>query len=322
LVVDYLSGKSAGWDGYAGTGINETFKQSCPNNPQTLATSLQHMKRILSTYAFVGVFIDKIRFPSMANGLTEVFSCFCEHCMAKAAKIGLDLNEVRSVLALNGGEKQAGLGVDLPPGSKWLEVLVKNQGLLQQFIRFRADSINQVVHQISMEVRGLGKKLSLDVFSPGLTALVGQDLTFLGQTADWVKPMIYRFGNGPSSLRSEIPAMINSFGKFLGLEKAEVMKWVWENVDGLRGIPLEEIDKVAPLSLLKAEAHKAVQLLPETAVYLGLETVSIPGVMTITPQNVAEILEIGDKAGVDGYVLSWDLLHTPIENILPLKALA
>jgi hypothetical protein len=56
-------------------------------------------------------------------------------------------------------------------------------------------------------------------------------------------------------------------------------------------------------------------------VYLGLETVSIKGLMEVTPQNVEAILEIGSEAGVQGYVLSWDVLHTPIENVRPLRSL-
>ena len=39
----------------------------------------------------------------------------------------------------------------------------------------------------------------------------------------------------------------------------------------------------------------------------------------MTPANVEEVLEIGVEAGVQGFVLSWDLLHTPVENIRPLR---
>ena len=52
-----------------------------------------------------------------------------------------------------------------------------------------------------------------------------------------------------------------------------------------------------------------------------MKTVSIPGVMEIKPEQVKEILDIGMQAGVNGYVLSWDLLHTPVENVLPIKGL-
>jgi hypothetical protein len=58
-----------------------------------------------------------------------------------------------------------------------------------------------------------------------------------------------------------------------------------------------------------------------TPLYLGLESVSIPGRMRVTPQNIEEMLQIGSDAGVEGYTLSWDLLHTPIDNVRPLRHL-
>jgi hypothetical protein len=49
---------------------------------------------MLNRYPFDGVFLDKIRFPSPANGLNEVLSCFCDHCRRAAAADGLHLASV------------------------------------------------------------------------------------------------------------------------------------------------------------------------------------------------------------------------------------
>ena len=319
LVVNARNRTSSGWGGYDGTGIRETFKQACPNNPRAVSTSLMHMERLLRTYEFDGVFIDKIRFPSAANGLADVFTCFCAHCEEEASKSGLDLAGVKAALEDRGGPARRGSAQAIPPGARWLEELIADRPLLQRFIRFRADSVNRVLARIRALVEKMEKKIAMDVFSPGLAALVGQDSAFMAGHAEWVKPMIYRFGNGPSSLRSEIPALIRELGAYLGVGRDAVMDWVGSHVNGLRGVPLKEIERVAPLSLLRAETRKAVELFPHTPVYLGLETVFIPGVMEIRPEHVEEILEIGTDAGVQGYVLSWDLLHTPIENIVPIK---
>jgi len=93
------------------------------------------------------------------------------------------------------------------------------------------------------------------------------------------------------------------------------------NIDGPQGVFLDDIENIAPLSLLRKETKNAVEIFKKAPVYLGLETVSIPGVMRVTPENIEEILIIGEETGVDGYVLSWDLLHTPLVNVLPLKSL-
>ena len=77
---------------------------------------MKHLDHFLTTYDFDGVFIDKIRFPSMANGLQDVFSCFCPYCIEKAAHSGLDLDEVKSILNKKVWQKAAGNKVDIPPG--------------------------------------------------------------------------------------------------------------------------------------------------------------------------------------------------------------
>ena len=73
--------RSAGWAGYAGTGIAETFRQACPNNPDAVATSLggleaHHGRAIRST----GCSSTRSAFPRRPTALADVFSCFCPHC--------------------------------------------------------------------------------------------------------------------------------------------------------------------------------------------------------------------------------------------------
>jgi hypothetical protein len=324
LIVTSNSLKSRGWTGYEGTGIAESFKQACPNNPQTVSCSMARLEEYMTVYGFDGVFIDKIRFPSMANGLQDVFSCFCPYCVKKAARSGLDLEEVRAVLA-KGANRSAAAGARtterMPAGADWLEELVEGQPLLQRFIRFRADSISELVATVSERMRKIGKKVSLDVFSPMLAPLVGQDFAALARHADWVKPMIYRFGSGPSSLRTEIPSLVRELGGYLGCGEKAAMSWAAARVEGLKGMTLEQVEEVAPLSLLRGETARALRLFAGTSLYLGLESVFIPGRMGVQPRHVEEILDIGTQAGVQGFVLSWDLLHTPIANVMPLRSL-
>lgn len=324
LVVDTRNERSRGWTGYEGTGVAESFKQACPNNPEAVATSLAYLERCMAEYPFDGVFLDKIRFPSAENGLQDLFTCFCPFCTRKAAETGLDLNEVRA--RLNGGPaslsgRAPAHRTDIPAGAGWLEELVAGQPLLQRFIRFRADSITELIATAALRIRALGRKVSLDVFSPLLAPLVGQDYAALAPHAAWVKPMIYRFGRGPSSLRSEIPTLLRELGGYLGCGETDATDWATARVEGLSGQTIGEIEAIAPLSLVRAETGRALSLLGGTPLYLGLETVSVKGLMEVTPGNVEEILEIGAQAGVQGFVLSWDLLHTPVENVRPLRNL-
>ncbi len=322
LVVNSRSARSAGWSGYQGTGIAETFRQACPNNPLAFSTSLARLQDIMARYPFDGVFLDKIRFPSPANGLSDVFSCFCPHCVTKAAEAGLDLEAVRAMLNHAPAVASAATPVAIPPGARWLERLLADEPLLQRFIRFRADSISALVERVTQAMRAMGRKVSLDVFTPMLAPLVGQDIAALAPGADWIKPMIYRFGRGPANLRSELPTLLRDLARYLGRDEAAAMDWAAGEVDGIAGHTLAEIEMAAPLSLVRAETKRALALYGGTPLYLGLESVSIPGAMKVTPHNIEEMLQIGAEAGVQGYVLSWDLLHTPIENVRPLKTLS
>jgi hypothetical protein len=273
----------------------------------------------MTRYPFDGVFLDKIRFPSPANRLSEVFSCFCPHCVAKATESGLVLDEVRAVLEDWRLGTGAGTPVDIPEGAEWLERLVAARPVLQRFIRFRADSVSGLVAEATQRMRRLGKKVSLDVFTPALAPLVGQDFSALAPEADWIKPMIYRFGDGPANLRSELPTLIRDLGSYLGQGEDAAMAWARDEVQGLEDATLAGLETVTPLSFVRSETAKALTLFEGTPLYLGLESVSIPGKMEVGPHDVAEILEIGADAGVQGFVLSWDLLHTPIENLKPLR---
>jgi hypothetical protein len=321
LTVSSDSRPSAGWAGYEGTGIAETFKQACPNNPGSVSTSLARLEECMAAYEFDGVFIDKIRFPSMANGLREAFSCFCPFCVEKAARWGLDLEEVRAVLGRRAEGAGGAEGAEIPRGAPWLEKLVDGRPLLQRFLRFRADSITGLVAAVSERMKRMGKKTSLDVFSPLLAPLVGQDFPRLAPYADWMKPMIYRFGAGPSSLRTEIPSLIRGLGGYLGCGESAAARWAAANVAGLEGTSLERIEEAAPLSLIRRETENALRLFAGTPLYLGVESVSIPGRMEVRPSDVEEVLEIGAQAGVQGFMLSWDLLHTPIDNVRALRTL-
>lgn len=320
LVLNYRGRPSQGWGEFLASGeMTETFRFACPNNPQARDTTLAQLERVLTTYNFDGVFLDKIRFPSPANGLEEMFSCFCQHCYQAASEQGLNLDEVKEALEYPGGLAASTTSRAILPGAYWLEDLLANRPVLQKFIRFRLDSITQLVASVHGLASRLGKKLALDVFTPGLAPAVGQDYSALAPYGEWVKPMIYRFAKGPAGLRLELPALADDLNRFLGFDPDTARSWIQQRVPGLAGTDFEHIaDEGVPLRLIAEEARQAVALASPTPIYLGLETVSMPGIIHITPTHVEEIIDLAQAAGVAGLALSWDLLHTPVENLKPL----
>jgi hypothetical protein len=83
LVVNWRGARSRGWGGWAEKGgVEETFRFAC--NPAVREKTTLRLRELLQRYDFSGVFLDKIRFPSPANGADEMLSCFCDHCRRTA----------------------------------------------------------------------------------------------------------------------------------------------------------------------------------------------------------------------------------------------
>src|SRR6202022_2004534 len=90
----------------------------------------------------------------------------------------------------------------------WLRGLAAANPLLARFLRFRMDSITGLVAAAAAEAGRRRRQVGLDLFSPGLASLVGQDYRALARHCVWAKPMTYRVAQGPAGLRLEIPALV------------------------------------------------------------------------------------------------------------------
>jgi hypothetical protein len=168
LVVNWRGEPSRGWGGWAKSGgeVEETFRFVCPNNPDVRQKTRRRLRELLVRYEFIGVFLDKIRFPSPANGADELLSCFCDHCRRAAKAVDLDLDLVVATLADHAIDPGAWLTVKSDPGpSAWLEALVNSSSVLSRFLRFRVESVARLVAELAEEARGLGRKVSLDLSS-------------------------------------------------------------------------------------------------------------------------------------------------------------
>lgn len=320
LVVNWRGERSTGWGGWneKESEVAESFRFVCPNNPAARTKTLRRLHYLLSSYPFTGVFLDKIRFPSPANGLDEVLSCFCEHCSASAKVTGLDLDAVARLF------EDRAFAVDLiltDNAADWLSRLTDGSPLVSRFLRFRMDSITGLVAEAHGLASGLSRRVSFDLFSPGLAPLVGQDYRALARFADWIKPMTYRIAEGPAGLRLEIPALAEGISRMFGLGESKISGWAARHIPGFDINTLEETRRQAvPVSVISAEIEAAVQLADPVPVYFGLELVRHAGVVDITPQLVRDMIQAGRTAGPAGTFISWDLMHAPMDSIRALAA--
>jgi hypothetical protein len=323
LVVNWRGEPSRGWGGWAEKGpeINETYRFVCPNNPAPRTKTLRRLRELLSQYSFAGVFLDKMRFPSPANGLDEVMSCFCDYCHDLANAVDFDLDAVVKTL-----EERSIHVDDTATLSKhgpmfWLEALVATNPLLSRFIQFRMDSITRLVAEACGEAVELGRKVSLDLFSPSLAELVGQDYRALSKYCVWAKPMTYRVAQGPAGLRLEIPALVDGIARMFGLEEPQISDWATRYVAAFDHDTLRQTrNSAVPLPVMVGEIEAAVRALSPVPTYFGLELVSYPGVVDITPELVREMVQAGHAANASGLIVSWDLMHAPMDGIRALAA--
>jgi hypothetical protein len=319
-VVDFKGESSTGWQGWDSAGeseVEESFVFSCPNNPETRRKTLAGLENLLIKYPFDGVFLDKIRFPSPANNLDMVFSCFCPHCRQKALSQGLDLEQVRNLLKDGSSFNTREMGTNI----NWLDALAVDRPLLKQFIRFRCESITSLVADVRKLTTNMNRRLALDLFTPLLAPLVGQDYAALSKLADWAKPMAYRYAYGPAGIRLEVEKLVSGLQKNYNLPLDILLEWMGHSYPGVspQGYSLM-LEKAAPLEWVRHEYQQAVRDFQPKPILMGLETVSFPGVIDIKPDMVKELVKTGLESNVQGAVISWDLMHTPLENINAIKS--
>ncbi len=275
------------------------FTFTCLNHPRPREAVLRRLEQILAGGQYQGLFLDRIRFPSPAADPLRQLGCFCSFCQAEADSQGLDLDAVRrEIFRL----------CHTPSGCERLARALFQTGdaLLDAFMRFRSSQISALLAEVISRVRDAGLEVGLDCFSPALTRMVGQDLEELGRLADWVKVMVYAHTLGPAGLPYE----------FLALHDWLARKGV-PSPDGLAllsdisGLPLPDRREglVSPgldARCLQIEMRRALQS-SRAPILAGVELVDIPGVTSLSPEQMRTDLAVILSEKPAGLALSWDL---------------
>jgi len=310
-------GSSGAWEGLAGG--EERFLFSCPNNVGYLDSVLRAFAKLLDETDMDGVMLDKIRFPGPSNGFESLLGCFCSACSTRFEReTGGLLDTLRQkarsfIQELRSSGPARFLSAWKETGSFW------EAAGLEELGRFRERSILAAVQRFSELAHERRLEVGLDLFSPSLAPVVGQDYQGLSRLCDWMKPMLYCRAVGPAGLPLEIsslwkalqvlhppadPALIRAglkevFGWSLPDTEAELL------AHGLRpGVISSELARIA--DLLQGASGR---------VYAGIEAVRIPffGIDT-TPEILrASLSEV--RAPATGVIASWALLHIPEDNL-------
>jgi hypothetical protein len=318
-MINYLGEINSPW----GQIQSENFQFICPNHSLVKDVLIPRSINIVEKHDFDGIFLDRIRFPSMVNGLENNFCCFCELCQKKASEYGYDLLKFKnSILKIIKNIKNATeydlihVGNVLKAGSLFDLLYLDDD--LSEFYKFRERCITSIVKDISSEMRQRDKEVGLDLFSPSLSPFVSQNYSQLCKYCDWIKSMSYCYAKGPASLPLEIISIIEILqilNKNFAYESLEVLI---SDVLGIENFFISHKDKkIGPIfDILINEMYKARKLYKvKRPIYLGFEAVNLPGICDVGQREMEQYLQVLINGKLDGYILSWTLPLISDENI-------
>mgnify|MGYP003377163479 CR=1 FL=1 len=277
----------------------ENFEFYCPSDEQNQRNVIQIYEEYFDGLGFDGVFLDKIRYGAFSNGLSGVFSCFCEKCREKYAEFGLDTE------SLIGEMKQVEEGKQLLPRSYREGRYQFENPVWESFFDCKARILEEALKPITQYFKDRGMKVGMDLFAPFLGYFSGQQAKILAEQADFVKPMMYRMTNAPAGL----PFEYRQFLKETARGREEEASRQFCKIVGIQEEKLDRFD----LDFVKRELSSLTAL--GTKVYCGIEVNQIPEIAVVTPDEIEENLRELGETKISGFVLSWDLLSMPEENI-------
>ncbi|MDI9368024.1 MAG: hypothetical protein QM445_06680, partial [Thermotogota bacterium] len=281
----------------------EEFEFLCPNKVRQEEAFLSRFEEILGLADFDGVFLDRIRFPSPANGIGEMLTCFCDTCKEMSSATGSAFEE-----AVHGFVKKLGskIGMD-----EVLETLKEFYRITGEFLEFRKSSVLQLLASYADRARNLGLEVGVDLFSPSLRNIVSQDYERISRHVDWMKPMVYCKTMGPAGLPMELLSLAKILVEHASrLSEREALEIIGELTglllpESFDEIRMEGIDqKNYELELNKIDQ---MNLNPVTRIFPGFEAVNLPPVCSVGLEEVRNYVDATLRKGHDGFVLSWDI---------------
>ena len=291
------------------------FTFDCPVRTAALEAALARLDEAAARHPWHGVFLDKIRWPSPTREPSADLACFCAACHDAAAREGIDLEAVSAWLTRAASS----------PGGRISLVTALLQGgedeQLDHFLAWRCERITAAVDSAAERVASYGDpggqpmQVALDVFSPSLARVVGQDIARLAPRGEFTKAMLYLGTHGPAGLSFEL-CRLASWLAAGGVPSPVGL------LSDLLAFPLPETEILCSSSLscevFSAELAALRQLAGPGAA-AGIDAVAIDGLAVLPDTVLEEVVGEAARAGVP-VVLSWDLMAIPEDRLARLAS--
>lgn len=266
----------------------ENFAFYCPSDDANIENVIRIYEKHFRDCGFDGVFLDKIRTQSFVAGTEGVLSCGCPRCRKIYAERGLDLSQLQKAYT----EQKDHLfdAACYTPGTGFR---FENE-LTEQFFDIKAEIIAGQVQKLCRYFKDRNMQVGLDLYAPLMSRFVGQDYSVISKEADFIKPMMYR--------KTEAPAGIGYEYRLLK-----------ENIPEASGYPDIVTDQAFLHSQLKELEGLSCDLYP------GLEINYREDIARTDPAYITESLQTFRDCGMNGAVLSWDIMLAPDSHLKAVK---
>ncbi|MBR2812830.1 MAG: hypothetical protein IKD69_15765 [Solobacterium sp.] len=261
----------------------ENFAFYCPSAAESIESVIDIFESSFAGCGFDGVFLDKIRSQSFAAGVQGVLSCGCKRCEKIYREKGLLLSDLRKAYE----EKKDHL---FDRTDRY------HNKVLEDFFRIKGEIIAEGVETLCMYFHGQGLETGLDLYAPFLSHLVGQDYALLTKEADFIKPMMYRKTNAPAGISFEYDLLR-------------------KHLPNAEGWPHPVFDD----AFLRRELLD-IQNLPVRK-YSGIEINYREDIARTDPEYIRSSLAVCKECGMDGAVLSWDVMLAPDTHLQAVRDL-
>ena len=292
---DHAHSRGEHWD--------EDFVFCCPNYENNIGKILGIFEHNFASIPFKGVFLDRIRYPSFANGqgfghgLRSVFSCFCPECQQFYKKENFDIYLLKESL-LKLPSSPLGITGYHGNGNYTFE-----DTIITDFFKLKSSIISKSLSKICQYFREKSLGIGFDTFSPFLSTFIGQDLVKLSGLCDFIKPMMYRVTNAPAGIPFELESMLRETG-------ADVAKR--RHFGNVMNLNLNKY----PFDLsFSVKELKDLCISSACPVYAGIEINRKKNLADVHPDYIEETIKAYSETGIRGFALSWNLLEAPDENI-------
>lgn len=256
---------------------HERFSFACPCNLSNVHEIIHVYETYFASIPFDGIFLDKIRYASFANGYEEGFGCFCEACENQMLSVNIpyikQLIDQHDTKLLRGEYDEYGR-------YHFADYQVNT------FYKRRSQIISDLVFKLAAYFNSRKLIVGADVYAPIMAYHVGQNIKEIGKLVDFVKPMMYSHTNAPAGIQYEYDAYIKHFASPEHFTKH---------------FPEGPCAKASLRRQLDYLSHLPAHVIP------GIEINPINDVCDTTADEVAKQLQL--YASYSSIALSWDIMR-------------